>query len=149
MIRDRDFVGWQGLPSTCRPEQLLGLAVDEQWGSLSLGSDAEPAQSRLLDLDGYYRPMLFARHGSMALFDGMNPVLADPWPILAADLGEPEARLNWVHGVVPMPAGELVYAQRGITVSLNPANDFVAYLSVYPPTDVDHYTRLLRRNRAK
>ena len=48
-----------------------------------------------------------------------------------------------------MPAGEFVYAQRGITVSLNPANDFVVYLTLYPPTDVDGYVRRLRQSRAK
>jgi len=148
-IRDRDVIGWQGLPTGCRPEDLFGVPVDDQWGERQLGEDCEPARSRLLDIDGYYRPMAFVRDGDVVLFDGMNPALSVSWRTLADDLGEPETRLDWVHGTVPMPAGEMVYARRGITVSLNPSNEFVAYLTLYPPTDVDHYVRLLRQSRAK
>jgi hypothetical protein len=48
-----------------------------------------------------------------------------------------------------MPAGELVYARRGLTIFLNPENQAIAYLSVYTPTTIDEYARRLRPSREK
>jgi hypothetical protein len=38
-----------------------------------------------------------------------------------------------------MPAGELVYAKRGLTVFLNPENQAIAYVTVYVPTTIEEY----------
>jgi len=48
-----------------------------------------------------------------------------------------------------MPAGERVYAKRGLTIFVNPENHAVVYISVYVTTTVDEYARRLRPPREK
>jgi hypothetical protein len=48
-----------------------------------------------------------------------------------------------------MPAGEPVFARRGLTIFLNPENQVVAYITVYVPTTADEYARRLRPPREK
>lgn len=148
-IETRNFIGWRGLPSGCTPDTLFDVSLDEHWGELQLGKRFEPAKTRLLDTNGYYRPMVYVRDGVVVMFDGMNPALANSWDKLSEDLGTPEAKLDWVHGTVPMPHGERVYASRGITIFLNPENNFVIYVAVYVPTTVEGYVERLRQKREK
>ena len=148
-IEARRFIGWRGLPAGCTPDALFGVSLDGQWGELPLGENFEQARSRLLDVGGYYRPMTYVRDGNVVMFDGMNPTLDDGWTRLSDSLGQPEATLDWVHGTVGMSGGERVYASRGITVFLNPENDFVIHISVYVPTTVEEYIKRLRLNREK
>lgn len=148
-IEARRFIGWRGLPSGCSPAALFGVALDASWGELPLGPHSAPARSRLLEISGYYRPLAYVRDGVVVMFDGMNPALEGGWAALSNDLGPPEARLDWIHGPVNMPGGEQVYARRGITVLLNPDNQFVVHVSVYVPTSVDDYVRRLRLSREK
>lgn len=148
-IERRHFIGWRGLPASCTSDALFGVVFDETWGAGKLGADFEPVRQRVLELAGYYRPMAYVRDGHVVAFDGMNPELDADWSALSKDLGEPDVKLDWVHGTTPMPAGERVYAQKGITVFLNPSNDFVVYVMVYAPTTVEQYTKLLRPSREK
>jgi hypothetical protein len=105
---------------------------------------------RLLDLGGYYRPMAYARDGRALAFDGMNPDLAEGgWAALSADLGPPDATLDWVHGTIAMPGGERVYVKRGIAVFVNPSNHAVVYVMLFVPTTVDAYRKQLRPRREK
>lgn len=148
-IEARRFNRWQGLPAGCTADELFGLPLDSSWGEASLGENFGLTRRRLLNIAGYYRPMAYVRDGAMALFDAMNPVLDGGWAALAADLGTPDAQLDWVHGTLAMPGGERTYASRGITIFLNPENDFVVHVSVYVPTSVDGYVQRLRLNRLK
>lgn len=143
-IEEIRFVGWRGLPAGCAPEALVGLALDERWGRRTLGSEELPARMHLLELAGYYRPLVSVREGSVVLFDGRNPALVDGWPALEADLGAPERTQDFVHGTVPMRAGERIHATRGITIYLNPENQMVVHLAVYVPTTADDYLSRLR-----
>src|SRR4030095_1355848 len=145
----REFLNWHGLPESCTPESMFNLKIDQQWGELKLGDHFEPARSHLLDLTGYYRPIVYARNGKVVMFDGMNPELKCEWNTLSADLGVPETTFDWTHGTVEMKKGERIYAARGITVFLNPENDFLVYISVYTPTTVEEYVNKLRPHRAK
>ena len=52
-------------------------------------------------------------------------------------------------GTVAMPGGELVYANRGLTIFLNPENRVVVYVTAYAPTTVDEYVLRLRPAREK
>lgn len=92
---------------------------------------------------------MYVRDGAVAVFDAMSPNLDGGWPALSVDLGAPEATFDWVFGTVAMPAGELVYATRGVTIYLNPENHAVAYVTLYVPTTIDEYTRRLRPPRDK
>jgi hypothetical protein len=148
-IEARHFIGWRGLPPGCTPDTLFGMALDSQWGEMPLGNSFEQARSRLLEIGGYYRPLAYVRDGAVAMFDGTNPTLDGGWKALSDDLGTPEASLDWIHGTVGMPGGEKVYASRGITIFLNPENEFVVHVSVYVPTTVNEYNERLRLNREK
>jgi hypothetical protein len=148
-IEAHGFVGWHGLPSGCTPDAMFGIPLDDHWGVQALGDNFENARSRLLDIGGYYRPMVYLRDGIVVMFDAMTPAIRGGWPSLAADLGTPEAAFDWVFGTVVMPGGERVHAGRGITISLNPENHVVVYVSVYAPTSVDEYVNRLRPRREK
>lgn len=145
-IMARQFAMWRGLPANCSPEVLFGVPWDPSWGVVMLGSHFERARTRLLDLEGYYRPLAFARDGVVVLFDGMNPELPNGWSPLEADLGAPELVLDWMHRTIAMPGGERVHAGRGITVFLNPENQFVAHVVLYVPTTTADYLARLRPN---
>jgi hypothetical protein len=143
-IEARCFIGWHGLPPACTPDALFGVPIDGTWGELPLGRRFEPARSRLLEIDGYYRPLVYVRGGVVVLFDGTNPALSGDWKYLSADLGQPDAIQDWVHGTICMPSGLRIYASRGITIFLNPENDFVIHASLYAPSTVKEYlARLL------
>ena len=148
-IEARLFTGWSGLPAGCSPKTLFGVALDGSWGQRRLGSGRVAAQSRLLEISGYYRPMASVRDGAVAMFDAMNPELASGWPPLAADLGAAETTFDWWYGTVAMPGGERVYASRGITVFTNRDGDDVLHLAVYTPVSVDTYVHTLRPNLEK
>jgi hypothetical protein len=148
-IEQRRFIGWRGLPAGCTPDALVGVAFDDSWGVARLGEDLDEARQAVLHIKGYYRPMAFVRGGKVEAFDGMNPELDGDWAALAADLGEPDGKLDFVHGTTAMPGGERVYAQKGITVFLNPSNNFVVYVTLYAPTTLDGYVKKLRLRREK
>lgn len=148
-IEARRFTGWRGLPAGCASEALFGIKLDDTWGAMPLGSSFEKARSHLVELPGYGRALAYVRDGVVAMFDAMAPQLDGGWPALSADLGAPEATFDWIFGTTAMPAGELVYASRGLTIFLNPENQAVAYVSVYVATTVDEYARRLRPPREK
>lgn len=148
-IETHRFTGWRGLPQHCTPDALFGIPFDDQWGKQPLGSDFAPARTHLLELGGYYRPMAYVREGHAVMFDAMTPALDGGWPVLAADLGTPEATFDWVFGTTPMAGGEHVYASRGITIFLNPDNNTVVYISVYASTTCAEYAKNLRPPREK
>jgi hypothetical protein len=148
-IESRQLRGWTGLPAGCAPAALLGVPLDTTWGQRRLGSGHGPVQSRLLELEGYYRPMASVRDGAVVMFDAMNPDLDGGWAALAADLGAPEATHDWVYGTVPMAGGERIYAKRGITVYINRDGDDILHVALYAPTTPDAYARDLRPDLQK
>jgi len=148
-IEERRFLGWRGLPTGCTPVALFDVGLEDVWGEWQLGAAFEPARTRLLETDGYYRPMAFVRDERVVMFSGQNPELPVGWPELSADLGEPDAVLDWVHATDPITGGERVYAGRGITVFQDPDSDFVIHVALYVPTTVDEYVRRLRQQHDK
>lgn len=148
-IEARQFVGWRGLPVGCRAEELTGVPFDDAWGMRRLGDQLEPARMRLLEVGGYYRPLATVRDGAVVMFDGTNPVLDGGLAALDADLGAPEASRDFVYGTTPMAGGERIYATRGITLFVNPENQFVVHVAVYAPTTVADYLARLRPSLTK
>ena len=148
-IEARQFAGWHGLPAGCASDALFGIRLDDTWGAMPLGSTFEKARSHLVELPGYGRALAYVRDSAVAMFDAMAPHLDGGWPALSADLGAPEATFDWIFGTIAMPAGELVYAKRGLTIFVNPENHAVVYISVYVTTTVEEYVRRLRPPREK
>lgn len=142
-------MGWQGLPQGCTSEALFGVPLDETWGALPLGEAHLRARSRLLELAGYGRPLAYVRDGHVIAFDGMSPDLAEAPDVLDKSLGPPEWVRDWIFGTVRMPAGERVYASRGISLFTNPETHAIVYVTLFAPTTVDHYRQTLRPPREK
>lgn len=144
-IETRELKGWTGLPAGCTPDGLFGVAFDEAtWGLLPLGMAHEPSRTRLLELDGYYRPIARVRDAKVVMFDAMNPSLSTDWAGLAQSLGSPDAVEDFILAGVAMPRGEHIYAGRGITVFVNPENQRIIYIALYVPSTVDVYRQTLR-----
>jgi hypothetical protein len=143
-IAARRFVGWAGLPAGCSPEAMFGVKFDEkEWPARMLGKKS----TRWLVLDdvtGYYRPTVSVRDNVVVLFDGMNPELEGGWAPLKADLGEPQAKLDWHRDTVVMKGGEWVYPARGITIFGRAAGDDALHIAVYAPTTLAEYEATLR-----
>jgi hypothetical protein len=140
-----ELAGWTGLPAGC-PPSAFGLSGDpEEWAVRPLGDDFRPARFRLLELTGYYRPTVSVRDGAVVLFDGMNPQ-AD---LGALELGEPEERLDYAHGTLPVDAGEWVFAARGITLFVNTTADTLLHVALYAPTTAAGYRADLRPHLGK
>ena len=148
-IENRRFVGWRGLPAGCTPDALFGVAFDNTWGLRELGDAFAPARMHILELRGYYRPLATVRDTTVVMFDGMNPELEAGWDALSRDLGTPEAARDFEFGTIAMTGGERVHASRGITVFVNPENQFVLHIAVYAPTTVDDYVHQLRPSLKK
>jgi hypothetical protein len=146
-IRGRDFVGWRGLPADLAPADLGAAGDPSAWGVRRLGAEAAPARFRPLSLDGYLSAQLSVRDDRVILFDGVRPQL--DFAALAADLGEPDERLDFVNGLVPIPGGEWVFAGRGITVFVNKGADKATYVVLYAPTTAADYRARLRPDLAK
>jgi len=80
------------------------LIVEEQspprgrikFGFRKLGT--REARQHLLELPGYYRPLVTVRDDVVVLFDGTNPALDPGLPALLQDLGEPAAKEDFDHG---------------------------------------------------
>jgi hypothetical protein len=139
----RRFVGWTGLPADCKPDAMFGVPFDaKEWPSRMLGKKSTHWSA--IDITGYYEPTISVRNGAIVLFDGMNPELDGGWPPLAADLGQPEAKLDWYRDVVLMKEGEWVYPARGITIFGRAAGNAALHIAVYPPTTLADYEANLR-----
>jgi hypothetical protein len=146
-IEARRFVGWTGLPAGCTPLEMFDVAPDAELGYRKLG--ATEARQRLLDLPGYYRPLVSVREGLVVMFDGTNPELDGGWPVLQADLGEPAAKEDFAHGTYEIPRGEWIYPERGITVFVRTDTTVVVHVAVYAPTTLERYLAELRPHLGK
>lgn len=144
-IEARRFVGWRGLPAGCTPDAMFGVKFEEkEWPARMLGKKS--TRWLVVEVPGYYRPTVSVRDGVVVLFDGMNPELDGGWAPLAADLGEPEAKLDWHRDTILMKGGEWVYPARGITIFGRAAGDDALHIAVYAPTTLAEYEASLRPN---
>lgn len=148
-IESNSFASWKGLPPECSTQALFGISFDENWGMQKLGSTFQPARAHLLEIAGYYRPMVYVRDGRPVMFDGMPHPVDGSWSAIATALGAAEAVYDWEFSTVPIPKGEHIYASRGITFWVNPNRDLIVYVAVYAATTVDEYEKRLRPSRGK
>jgi hypothetical protein len=146
-IETRRFVGWRGLPTGCTPTELFDVPADAPYGYRRLG--AREARQRLLDLPGYYRPLVTVRDDVVVLFDGMNPALDAALPALLEDLGEPAAKQDFDHGTLAIPRGEWIYPERGITLFVDTDARALVHVAVYAPTSLATYLDELRPRLGK
>jgi hypothetical protein len=150
-IESRQLVGWRGLPAGLSPAELFpGLPPDQSgWARRSLGDEFAPADFAVLEIEGYYRPTVSSRDGTVVLFDGMNPEVPGGLGPLSGDLGRPAALLDYASGTLPVKAGEWPYPERGITLFVNTTADRLLHLALYAPTTLEDYERRLRPHLGK
>lgn len=146
-IEARQYVGWRGLPDACSAADLFGIPADDEWGTRRLGS--ESARQRLLDIEGYHRPLLSVRNDAVVLFDGAYPKLEGGWDALRADLGDPVERLDYQDGTIVVTGGERVYPDRGIAVFVSSDASEIYHVAVFAPTTIDVYKDRLRPSYAE
>jgi hypothetical protein len=153
--RDRitraELVRWPGLPSGCRPSELFPELSDDTsgWAVRPLGEEFERAAFAVIDLPGYYRPTVSVRDGAVVLFDGMNPRLTGGLDPLLSDLGDPQARLDYCHGTLPVDRGEWVFPSRGVTLFVNTTGDAALHVALFRPVALQEYLRQLRPHLGK
>jgi len=146
-IEARQFAGWRGLPVGCTAAELFGIPPDAEFGYRKLGT--REARQHLLELPGYYRPLVTVRDSVVVLFDGTNPALDTGLPALLMDLGEPAAKEDFDHGTYKIPAGEWIYPDRGITVFVQTDGSAIMHVAVYAPTTLATYLDELRPDLGK
>lgn len=148
-IANGDYSDWQGLPADCPLGAFLERfpPVNDGVGKFHLGSSFRSMA---------FRVSLPPRTGDEPLrawFDERRVVLVDMEAsatlasrreALVAALGEPEAKLESYFGVLELKDAEWVYPERGITLIIDPEDDRLMRVLLYPRTDLDTYQRELR-----
>lgn len=97
-------------------------------------------------IEGYDKPVRIWLDGDQVLLiDAEYPELATGGvPALIEAIGPPQAKLDAFLGTFMIPESEWVYAERGLTLYINPENNIPLRLAVYPPTTLDGYRERLR-----
>jgi len=150
-VEGRDFIGWKGLMAGCASGEIIaGLPTSlRDLPARYLGEDYRPVAFVLLALAGYYRPMASFDGDRLVMIDGALPELHGGLEPLLADLGAPEAQLDWYYGTLEIKAGERVFPRRGITLFLNTTRDKALHIALFHPTALDTYNRELRPHLRK
>jgi hypothetical protein len=94
----------------------------------------------MLVVPGYDHPVRIWLDGPQALLlDVQYPTFSSEISVLLKELGEPEAKLDYVWGTLPIDGGEWVYPNRGLTLFM-PANHLsVFHLAVFLRTTMQTY----------
>lgn len=146
----RDFRNWTGLPATCTLEQVtqhLPL-LNEGVGLARLGRTKR--QFRMLVVGGYDHSVRVWLDGPRVLMlDVQTPKFTSDVLVVLNELGEPEAKLDYVWGTLPIAAGEWVYAKRGLSLFVEPTGPTVFHLAAFSPTTVDGYVEGYRLHLGK
>lgn len=151
-VRSWDLRGWHGWPADCTAaalEEGLG-APNRGEGRGFLGAERREHTFRTYPVEGADEPLrVWQADGRPVMLDIEDPPLAaGGWKAAAAAWGDPEAKLDFVWGQLPLEGGEWVWARRGVTVFVNPANDALLRVALYPSVSLDEYRRGWRLNLA-
>lgn len=145
-IQEGDYQDWMGVNGDCDWGSWTGT-LPSDWREVpfrSLGTEFVHGHRIILDLEGYNRPSLYFAKGQMVMFEARSPELAGELKDLIAHLGEPAAKLDWDFGTLPMPKGEWIYPDRGITLFLNGEQETLFHIAVYASTNLETYLARLR-----
>lgn len=143
-----DLRNWPGLPTHCDWQDWTGPypADWQQIYARPLGNTFRPAQQLNVKIEGFTNPHLYFVEGKAVLFEAMAGPILVAFDTLLQDLGAPAARLDWDFGTLPLPGGEYVYPDWGITLFLNTDRDRALHVALYQPCTLDDYLAYLRPN---
>jgi len=141
----KDFSHWTGLPDGCLLSDLTqsGVQLKEGMGLARLGR--HKTNFKMLVIDEYERSVrVWLEEEKVLLLDVKYPQIVPDLTTLLAQLGEPEAKLDAYLGTLLLPESEWVYPQQGLSLFINPGNNVLLRLAVYPPTVLETYQERLR-----
>jgi hypothetical protein len=138
--------GWTGLPPALRTADFAAFGADP--ARMLAGPIGDPPQSgRWLACESStYRGGLriWVDGDTVLLFEGDDPVDASGEPIVAPDLGEPDALFDTVLDTLVLDGGERVYAGRGLVLCVMPDDELLLGARAFSPTSVEDYRTRLR-----
>lgn len=122
--------------------------LDRSWhGEGLLGSAEHRTAWYSATADGFAHGVrVWAEDDAVVLIDAADLDLAEPLPLLLDALGEPDAKLDSFLGTLEIAGSEYVYAQRGLTLYVNPATAILLRIAAFAPASLAHYQRDLRLN---
>lgn len=144
-----DLSNWTGLPGGISLEQAgERFAIDDDWGGTGqLGSARRQADWYAVEARGFPEGLrLWFSGPELILADARHPELSVELEELLAELGSPQARLDAYLGTLLIEGSEWVWADRGLTLYVNPANGRLLRVSVYRPCSLSDYEEALRLN---
>ena len=160
LLTDADVSEWTGLPELSAQATAEAYGLDLSGAHLRRGEFGDPprhgrwiaAPTRLfaggvrlwLDRDSLdVRTPDPADARRVVLVQALAPQRDGDW-ITAPDLGRPELLLPAVLGPLVFDEGERVYAERGLALRVNPANDLLLEILGFGPTSAEDYRTRLR-----
>lgn len=146
----RELAGWTGLPAECTEREIDSwLHFREGEAVARFGSQAVEYRVRVVGAAAYSEPVrFFFRHQTLAFArTGMFSFDAAECGRLLGDLGDPEDRLDLFFDVGVVAGGEWVYGARGLAIGVIADTGLIATITVFPPTTVAAYRRLIRNAR--
>jgi hypothetical protein len=150
VFADKTFDQWRGLPSGCKLPEIMTIFSLFNKGVSTGFLGHKKIQYRMLVLEGYLRPIRAWFEGdTLLMLDAECPELPGGGLTLMKQLGKPDVKLDFYWNVLRLKRGEWVYAKRGIILFINPGNNILLRLLVFPPTTVDDYMTRLRLDQPR
>jgi hypothetical protein len=147
---NRQFINWAGLPPSCSLEEVTQHfpLLNDGVGLARLGR--KKRQFRMLVVQGYDHPVRIWLDGPRVLMlDVQYPTFSSEVPVVLKELGEPEAKLDYDWGTLPIERGEWVYPNRGLTLFMTSNNLSVLHLAVFLRTTMQTYEENFRLHLGK
>ena len=113
-----------------------------QAGTPSTGRSWVAAEAPVYD--GGVRLWLDEETARVVVVEGLSPVGDGAMPLLAPELGEPDAVFDAVLGPVLVRDAERVYADRGVALHVFPETGALIRVLVFAPTTVEDYRARLQ-----
>lgn len=140
-----DLVDWHGLPRLTVSELLGDRAEDAGRGPGALGEQRRPSTWLSMDAPAYRSGLrAWVVDDVVVAIEGRHPATPDGDPVAAPALGEPALRLDATLGRLTLDGAERVHPDRGIAVQVNPDNDLLLAVVVFPPCTAREYVERVR-----
>jgi hypothetical protein len=143
-----ELASWPGLPARLAEAEVID-ALQIERAHHTFGPIGEPMQwlSWLAAPTRRYADgwRVWVDNHEVVCWEGINPTSDTGYPI--ADLNSlppPDLTLPARLGPVVLPEGELVYAERGLAIRINPADQQLLGVIGFAPTSVTNYRSMIR-----
>lgn len=146
----RDFSKWNGLPESCTLEEIIRHVplLNEGVGLARLGRTKR--KFRMLTVQGYdHAVRVWLDESRVLMLDVQTPKFPSDLAVVLNELGEPEAKLDYVWGTLPVASGEWVYPKRGLSLFLAASGQAVFHLAAFSRTTLDDYADNYRLHLGK